>query len=478
VNLRPYQVEAVAKLRNAWRQRPILQLATGGGKTVVAAEIIRSAVAKGKRCLIVAHTREIVLQTARRFAEYGFNVSTIMAGEPEETSLVYCGSIQTLARRELPAVEVVIIDEAHHANSPSWKTLIDSYPNAAVIGLTATPLRLDGRGLNEAGFGAIIQAATMEQLIQEGFLVRPRIYSVPVAAVDATKKTGGDYTQAALDDFSRTIMGNLVEHWKAYANGARTIVFACSIKHSRDIAEAFGDQALHVDGTMSKEERAEAIRRLSEGDIRVITNCSIFGEGWDLPVLECAVLARPTLSLALYRQQCGRVLRSSPGKTEAVILDHAGNFHRHGSPLDELDWSLDGKPKRRTDSPPGKTCPECYVVVHASAKLCPECGFVFDIKPREPDHVEGQLEEVKDSKPIRRAVYTNLCATAWTRGYKIGWARNQYRDRFKVWPRLMKDIEQEHFPCEQHEPQRTDFGTRCARCLRSLDPRQDSLRSR
>jgi len=471
VNLRPYQQDAVDQLRKVWRRRPLLQLATGGGKTCIAAEIIRGALARNRRSLIVAHTREIVLQTARRFSEYGFDVSTILAGEPTRASMVYCGSIQTLNRRELPEIDVLIIDEAHHANSPSWKSLIDSYPNAAVIGLTATPVRLDGRGLAEAGFGAIIQGAPMEALIADGFLVRPRIYTVPVGSMDGAKVTAGDFAQSSLDSFSSTITGDIVEHYIQFANRTLAIVFACSIQHSLDITAAFNNRGIaaeHVDGSYSKEARSQIIDRLSDARTLVISNCSLFGEGWDLPVLETAILARPTLSIALYRQQCGRVLRSSPGKSEAVIIDHAGNFLRHGSPLDELDWDLNGKPKRPSNAPPpGKSCPECFVVMPAASTKCPECGYQFEIKPREPEHVEGQLVEAVDDKAVREAVYANLCQTAFARGYKIGWARNQYRNRYHRWPKNMKVVELDNYPCTNHIPERTAYGTRCERCYRT-----------
>lgn len=456
------------RLREVYSQRPILQLPTGGGKTCIAADIIRRAIKRNRRCMIVAHTREIVLQTAARFSEYGFDVSAILAGEPARDSMVYCASIQTLARRMLPDIGLLIIDEAHHATSNTWREVIDAYPKAAVIGLTATPLRLDGQGLRDAGFGAIVQGASMQTLIDDGFLVRPRIYSVPVASMEGARKVAGDYAQSALDTFSSTITGDLVEHWKRLAPDTRTIVFACSIAHSQEVAFSFhqmGIAAVHVDGTTSKEDRADVIEALKDGRIKVVSNCSIFGEGWDLPVLETAVLARPTLSLSLYRQQCGRVLRSSPGKTQATILDHAGNFHRHGSPLDELEWSLDGLPRKAAGSEFAcKACPTCFVCMPTSCRVCPECGYVFAIKPREPEVVVGTLEEVSDSRECKRAIYRNLCESAWSRRYRIGWARNQYRERFGVWPRLMADIEKDAYPCATHKPESTQFGRRCSRC--------------
>lgn len=476
MELRPYQAEAVARLRSAWRLRPILQLPTGAGKTCCAAEVIRGALDRGKRSLVIAHTREIVLQTAARFEEYGFDVSCIMAGEKPRDAKVYCASIQTLARRELPKVDVVICDEAHHACSDSWQRILAKFTEngACVIGLTATPLRLDGKGLRAAGFGHIVQAATMEMLIKDGFLVRPRLFSIPVPSMDHAKHAHGDYVQTALDDFARIIMGSLVDHWKRLANGLRTIAFACSIEHSKRIAGSFnlaGIPAAHLDGSHTKDERAAVIADLRAGRTLVVSNCSIFGEGWDLPVLECALIARPTLSIGLYRQMCGRVLRTAEGKQTAVILDHSGNFHRHGSPLDEMDWSLDEKPKKRRDGEvPTKTCESCYAVVHAACAVCPECGEPFDVKAKEPKVVPGELVEMHSSQATREAVYTAFVRDAWSHKHKLGRARVQYKSRFGTWPRGMKVIEEKEYPCHEHQPEQWERGWRCRLCYRAIDP--------
>lgn len=464
--LRPYQLDALAQLRARWRQRPILCLATGAGKTVVAAEIVRGAVERGRRALILAHTRQIVSQTAARFRDHGLAVGVLMADEHPGDAPVIVASVQTLIRREFPAASVVIIDEAHHATSESYRRIIEHYSDAAIIGLTATPQRLDGQGLGEVGFGAIIEPVTYEQLFAEGWLVRPVVYAPTVPDLSGVRRRAGDFD---MHEASKRIAGRLVEHYRNLANGSRAVAFACSILHSQSIAEGFeadGVPAEHLDGGDADEIRAGVLARIVSGDTLLVSNCSLFGEGFDLPSLECCIMARPTQSMTVYRQQAGRVMRPAPGKATAIILDHAGNSLRHGFPWSPITWSLDGKARATGDGEtPCKRCDDCGCICPSGCSECPECGapFVFGIAlPSETDERLGKLTP--------ETFYASLVALAWDRGWKIGYARHRYRTQFGDWPRHA-EIERRLYPCDQHEiGPRWGRRFRCARCLRTYDP--------
>lgn len=238
----------------------------------------------------------------------------------------------------------------------SYQTLLANYPDAYVLGLTATPERLDGKGLDGI-FHDILEVATVPDLIDGGFLVTPTCLGPsPEAAAKLksalakVKVRGGDYADGALGEAMdhAELVGDIVEHWQEWAVGQKTIVFAASIAHSKHIVEQFqsaGIPAAHLDGTMSTPEREGILSAWRNGDIQVVSNCQILTEGFDFPELSCCILARPTKSVALQLQMCGRVMRTAPGKNGAIILDHAGNILEHGPPHIERVWRLEGASK-------------------------------------------------------------------------------------------------------------------------------------
>ena len=459
--LRPYQLQAIADLRAAWRERPVLHIPTGGGKTVIACELIRSAVAKKRRVVFVAHRRGLVFQARDRLAQYGVEAGVIMASEPMTGHQVQVASIQTLIRRRFDA-DIIIVDEAHHATSATWKGVVARYP--IVIGLTATPYRLDGAPLGDV-FGRIVSGPTVSELVADGVLINPRIFAPPGPDLRGVHTRGGEYVPSELEAAvsKPSLIGDIVTHWKKHANNGRTVVFGVGVAHSKAIAAAFGSIARHIDGQTPQAEREESVAQLEAGEIRVLCNCDLIGEGWDLPALDCAILARPTKSMALHRQQIGRVMRSCHEKTGALVLDHAGNTLRHGVPTDEVEVSLTGKAVRKQEKAP-RTCKQCFAVIESYP--CWDCGHTPDATEREIAQKDGELVEFLSETPEqKRAWYAEQIAAASALGYKIGYAKMRYKARYRVWPRL--PYEDKKYVCSGHTFEMRSYGTVCARCLRT-----------
>jgi superfamily II DNA or RNA helicase len=443
--MRPYQERAVQDLHAAIDRRPILQLPTGGGKTRIAAELIRR---HGRPALFVAHRREIILQSARALEAAGLVCGVVMSGtDPTPGAPVQVASIQTLARREWPAADLCVIDECHHAAPGSqYEALFSSYPR--LVGLTATPFRLDGTGLGAVGFREIVVGATAVELCAERYLVEPEIYAPVTPDLQDIEKVGGDFH---LGQLSRRmsmdeIVGGVVEQWMKHAQGRRTVLFAVSIAHSVELCarfEAAGVKAEHVDAGTPKPERDAVLRRLARGETTVLCNVGILSEGWDLPSLEVAILARPTLSECLHRQQIGRIMRACPEKTGAIVLDHAGNTLRHGRVTDEIEADLEGL--REKGDPDLKVCPMCGVVVDDVDDVCPGCGFAWGKgggRPRHVREVEGDLES--DGRVVHvtfedRAVFFNrVVLFAFRRGADAAkaaaTAAAAHKRRYGFWP--------------------------------------------
>lgn len=404
LSLRPYQIDAIAETRRRMaRARSVLINApTGAGKTILGCQIIKLAVEKRRRVLFLAHRRELIDQCAAKLDEAGVpHHGVILAGHSKARAPhapVQVASIQTLIRRELPPADLVMIDECHRALAKSYLNLLANYPAAKIIGLTATPERLDGKGLGDL-FDDMVVVSTIPNLIAEGFLVEPDCYGAPSGGPDLSrvKKSGGDYhegqLQAAMDTTELT--GELLTNWLRLAGGCKTIVFATGIEHSQHIVGKFQDagvNAAHLDGTTPLPLRQQIIRDWQSGAIQVVSNCAVLTEGFDFPELECCVLARPTQSVAMYLQQVGRVMRPAPGKAGALVLDHAGCFNAHGLPHHHREWTLEGEMERRKrKKQPPKQCRVCQLAHEAD-----ESRWLTDTQP----HLHGHkaLERAKEAR--------------------------------------------------------------------------------
>ena len=256
-------------------------------------------------------------------------------------------------RMELPSADLLIIDEAHHCPANTYRKIIDAYPQAVLIGLTATPCRGDGRGLGGI-FDVIVECPQVAELIEQKYLVRTRVFAPVDPDLKGVETRVGDYVESQLAERMdrANLVGDIVSHWHRYGERRKTVCFAVNVQHSLHIRDEFiksGVRAAHVDGTMPKPERDAVLARLASGETTLVTNCMVLTEGWDMPEVSCCILARPTRKMGLYRQMVGRVLRPAPGKVNAIVLDHSGAVFRHGFVEDRVDWTLD--PDKRAVSP-------------------------------------------------------------------------------------------------------------------------------
>ena len=436
--LRDYQHRLIADMRAGFRagHRAVLaQLATGGGKTVTSAWMVKTAAERGRRCFWVVHRREIILQASRTFWEMEIPHSLVMGGSiADADAMVQIGSVQTIARRldKLSPPDLIIFDEAHHISSSQYQAIYNAYPRAQIIGLTATPWRLDGRGLG-GWFGTMVQGPSVADLMEAGALCNYRLFAPTKTDTTGVGTSAGDYKRdelAAVMD-RRTITGDAVTHYQRLADGKRAVAFAVSIEHSKHVAEQFneaGIPAAHVDGSMDTGTRDAIVADFAAGRIRVLSNADLFGEGFDIPAIEAVILLRPTQSLSLHLQQIGRGLRPAAGKSAAILLDHAGNALRHGLPDEDREWTLEDRPKRKKGEPSQvsiKQCPECYFV-HPPAPECPDCGYEYPGKPRQVEHVDEALEEIdvealrarKKEELIAARTLDDLMRLGESRGYR------------------------------------------------------------
>ena len=465
--LRPYQIEVVARVEScvsAGQRRALVVLPMGGGKTILAAKIISDYVARGGRVMVLAHRRELISQASAKLHAVGIDHGIIQAGFPTRPGEhVQVASVQTLHARavrtagmEMPAADLVVVDEAHHVRARTYRQILAAYPNAIVVGLTATPCRTDGRGLG-ACFDVLVEGPSVAELVAGGFLVPTRVYAPSTPDLTGVQIKRGDYAENALAERMNDakLVGDVIVHWHRLADRRRTVVFATGVAHSLHLRDEFrrsGVMAEHIDGSTPTEERDAILGRLAAGTVEVVCNCAVLTEGWDRPEVSCLVLARPTKSMALYRQMTGRVLRPAPFKTDALVLDHAGAIFEHGFAEDPVEWSLgedhraeSRAQKSRRSSPRMRalaSCPECSAV-RWEGDPCGSCKWRPRVKPLSVEVVEGDLSAVDRNRKVPRNAFSAeekakfhamLLGIARQRGYQDGWAAHKYREKFSVWP--------------------------------------------
>jgi DNA repair protein RadD len=449
INLRSYQIKAIEGLRESFRlgaKAPLLVGPCGMGKTIIFTAIANSAAARGRRVLILVHRRELLRQASDKLRWAGLDHGLIAAGIKPSPAPVQVASVQTIARR-LSGIDwqpdLIIIDEAHHATAGQWDRTLQHWPSAYRLGVTATPCRLDGRGLRSA-FDHLVLGPSVAELIDAGFLSHSRIYAPPVVAdLSGIRTRAGDYAndQAAAAMDRPTVTGDAIAHYQRLAAGQQAIAFCCNVAHAESVCAAFqaaGVRAVLLLGTTI--DRDQVVADFGAGLVQILITVDVVSEGFDVPAASVAILLRPTKSLGLYLQQVGRVLRPALGKQAALILDHVGNVTRHGFPDDHRDWTLDEGIRRTagTAAPSVRTCPECYAAFKPQP-ICPVCGAqCAPITNRKIRQLAGELQELKRSemRQARRKQGTartleQLLALANERGYSPGWAYRIYHARAK-----------------------------------------------
>jgi superfamily II DNA or RNA helicase len=408
IELYPHQEEQLERVRASMRRkvmRPLIVLSTGGGKTVIATKMCATSIRKGFAPMwFVVHRRELLDQAAKAFANAGLDVGIVARGyDLEGSRSLQIVLIDSLPRRMqyLAKPRVIIPDEAHHCVAPKWAHLRELFPDAFYVGLTATPQRLDGRGLGEH-FDEIIEGPPMRWLINNGYLADFRIFAPPTKDLDLThlKHQGGDFNkhQVAERVAKSTILGDAIAEYKRHAMGTRCLIRSVGVEASFHTAEAFkaaGFVAVHLDAKTSDGERRRVFNDFRRGEISHLCNVDLFGEGIDIPGVQSLIDLRPTDSLTFFLQYIGRMLRPAPGKTHGIYLDHVGNTLRHGMPDEPRPWSLDGK-RAKYKPLPVYMCKICFGTFGKPFRICPGCGaIVVGGVPRvEPKKVDGELQEL------------------------------------------------------------------------------------
>jgi superfamily II DNA or RNA helicase len=441
MNLRPYQNELVEQVRGAWREgfkSPCIVLGCGGGKSCIVAEIARRTTWNGKRVLFLVHRRELVDQIFRTFVRWGVLMD-----------LCTVGMVQTVTRRlkKLPRPALIITDENHHSTAATYQKIYDFFSDVPRVGVTATPVRLNGDGLGDVNDKLIIGKST-RWLIDNHYLAPYDYYAPSVADLTGLHTRMGEYVREDIEKamIKNTVFGDVVHYYRRLANGRRAVCYCASIRHSEATAAAFRDAgipAAHIDGTTPMAERDRIIKAFRDGEVTILCNVDLISEGFDVPDCACAILLRPTHSLTLYIQQAMRCMRYRDDK-RAVIIDHAGNYARHGMPDDDREWTLEKKKRRSFKKAEDeqaervRQCPECFFTFSAEAQKsrCPHCGYVFPKHERTVEvdaaakliKVEGFTLHYGDT-PEACGSYPELLDYAKAHGYKPGWAYFQARKR-------------------------------------------------
>lgn len=402
--LRDYQEKLIAQVFEHWGsgfRRLVLQLPTGAGKTIIFSAIAREFLRQGFGVLVLAHRLELITQAHEKLeAVSGLPAGIIKAGFPLHPDYdIQVASVQSLARRKrFPEAGLVVIDEAHHSSARTYGTILDAYPNAFLLGVTATPARVDGQGFKYI-YDDLICGPSVSWLIEQGYLCKFKLFAAAaqIRLKKGIRTTAGDYNQQDLAEAIDTslVMGDLIATWRKYAQDKRTVVFTVDIKHSQHIAAAYnqaGIPAEHLDGETPEPERKAILERFRAGETLILSNCGLLGEGLDVPAIEAVQCVRPTRSLVLWLQIIGRALRPSPGKDHAIVIDHTENWKHHGLPDEDREWSLE---------------PVSLKTLRFNQQ-CSECNHIFKPLPHELKPFRHLIDAAtRELKPIYQATCPN-----------------------------------------------------------------------
>jgi superfamily II DNA or RNA helicase len=440
--------------------RQMLYGPTGCGKTALSVGLVKGARLKGKRVAFLANRIQLVEQASATFNAYGISHGVIQGqnSRREYENVLVC-SIQTVAKRGLPEVDFIIIDEAHGvAGSKEYRGIIETFAGKPVIGLSASPfargLGREYETLDGPLFERMVVASSIKELVSEGYLVDCDIYAPSEPDMTGVKQVKNRFGEMDFSDMDvgdavdkPELIGDIVQHWFRFAPGTPTVVFASNIAHSKHIVEQFlaaGVRAEHIDCYDDTDERRAVLKRFERGETTIISNASLLAEGWDAPFCQTLILARPTRSLIRYIQMAGRVLRPAEGKSRALILDHSGTVKHLGFPTDDLPLELDdGKPKKHSTQKKKEklptACPSCSYM--KLSHKCPACGFA----PERQNTVEishGELvkqeRKAKATQAEKQQFYSEILGMGAMRGWSDGRCSHLFRAKFGVWPNKMK----------------------------------------
>ena len=468
--LRDYQDKLVTRVFDKWssgKRRLVLQLPTGAGKTIIFSAIAREFLRQGLGVLVLAHRLELISQAHEKLeAVSGLPAGIIKAGFPVHPDYdIQVASVQSLARRKrFPEAGLVVVDEAHHSSARTYTSIIDAYPQAFLLGCTATPARIDGQGFKYI-YDDLICGPSVSWLIEHGYLCKFKLFAAAaqIRLKKGIRTTAGDYNTADLAEAIDTslVMGDLIATWRKYALGKRTVVFTVDVQHSQRIAAAYnqaGIKAEHLDGETPEPERKAILERFRCGQTSLLSNCNLLGEGLDVPAIEAVQCVRPTQSLVLWLQQIGRALRPYPGKEHAILIDHTENWKHHGLPDEDRAWSLE--PVSLKTMRFNQQCPECthifkplphelkpfrYIIDAATREFkpiyqatCPDCQSSMEfemgtggISPARILRLEDatEIEEVSlELVPAHQIIVDGLIEVQQRTGRRPGWIFYQLKE--------------------------------------------------
>ena len=482
ITLRDYQQAGIDRARslvNSGRRRILIVGPCGSGKGHTIAAMLTACVQRGNRALMIAHRRELILDQAERVGRFGFRASVILPGAIAVPDWrVTVASVQTLARRDKPVADLLIVDEAHRAMAESYQAIFACYPNATIVGFTATPVRMSGAPLGDL-FEEMIEIVTPAELVERGLLVPVVGYAFDAPDLRHVKRTAGDFNESELATLCDTakVRGNVVEEWHKRARHLKTLIFCVNVAHSEKLAadiRAKGVAAEHIDGTASREERAAILERFKSGQTRVLTNCALFVEGVDIPSIECVCLAAPTMSTSRALQEQGRGRRPVPCecgtiphwraaacecgrpvlKRKLLLLDFGSVVFTHGLPDEPRAWSLTqsfrvAAPGKKSEASAGlRVCSACFGIYLADLEACPYCGNRNPKTKRLVRNAQGvavSLAELErktkppdSSESATRRYFFYLLGLEREKGFKTKYAEIRFKGRFGFWPKLSK----------------------------------------
>ncbi|HZR80425.1 MAG TPA: DEAD/DEAH box helicase [Candidatus Binatia bacterium] len=452
ITLREYQQRALSNVRAAiserGQRRVCLVAPTGSGKTLLGTSWlsgytgVRGApLLHNDTGLWIVHRRELLTDARNAIARVigGNSVGFVGAGaEPGHNPRIRVATIQTLlARGERPAASRIVLDEVHHfVASNLWSTLLEAYPDAAVVGLTATPERQDGQALGDV-FSELVVAARYPDLVREGHLVDCQAYA-PIA------------------DTGAGLARDPVETYLSLGQGERAFMFCTRVDVAEDFAKQFCDagvEARCISERTRSGDRKEWLDAFTAGEIRVLTNVYTLTEGVDVPAARVCIFARKFNHEGPYLQCAGRVLRPFPGKPDAIIIDLMGSVLRFGLPTEDRVYSLDGRAIQRA-TPSLRQCPECGAVYPGSPAVCERCGFAFPPPGSEPApapriyDIELKRVFAGGATPdgAKQREWIRLAALCRERGWDLTWGVKEYQKLFpEETPELAEDERRQIF---------------------------------
>ena len=463
INLYGFQDESVEALRaniRAGVKNQILSAATGSGKTVIAAYLLHECHAKGRRAVFVADRINLIDQTSATLDLYGIPHGVIQAQHwrfrPWEK--IQVASAATLERRSWPEnLDLIIVDEAHCVRKQVVNRI--DLRDVVTIGLTATPF---SKGLGKH-YDKVVTVTTTNKLIAEKFLSPFRVFAASEPDMKGAKVVAGEWTDEAAAERAMPIIGDCVAEYLKHGENKKFIAFGVNVAHCEEMQRQFlaaGVQCALYTYRTGDEERTEMVREFRKPDsyLRGLISVAALSKGFDVSDVEVIIMCRPLKSsLAEHIQILGRGLRSHEGKTICTVLDHAGNcvrfwdemhdfFENGASELDDGKRREKKKAEKKEREP--VKCPKCKAV-HAPAPICPSCGFVYPAYSN-VIHEAGELKALAGGaaapKDVKQDVYAQLRYVARERNYQSGWVSWKFKEKFKVWPRGLADIEKPPTP--------------------------------